>query len=160
MMSFLENIFFDNWKIKVYAFLFSLVLWSVILGQRSLVVTREVPIEFLVGPNASVQDAVDKIKVTIKAKRSVILSFNPESAAPMVDLRNLPPGAKRIPIKFESIAMPIGAKVIAIEPKAVTLFLKVSRGLEPAPALDSDEILVEKKGFESKEKSDGTKHAN
>lgn len=142
MMGFLESFFIENWRVKSYALIFSLVVWAVILGQRSLIITREVPIEFLVSPDASVQDAVDKIKVTIKAKRSVILNFNPESAAPMVDLRNLPPGAKRIPIKFESITMPIGAKVTAIEPKAVTLFLKV-KSTKPA-TLDSKEELLEK----------------
>lgn len=153
MMPLLESIFLENWRMKIYALVFSLVLWTVILGQRSLIITREVPIEFLVSPDASVQDAVDKIKVTIKAKRSVILKFNPESAAPMVDLRNLPPGAKRIPVKFESIAMPIGAKVTAIEPKAVTLFLKVKTS-QPQ-VLDSEGYLLEKR--EKKNSAKGQK---
>jgi len=124
MISFFEKTILFNWKIKTYALVVSLILWFVILGQRSLVVTRSVDVEYLVSPGASVIDAVDKITMTLSAKRSVLQTLNVQSYAPVVDLRSLPPGAKRIPIKIESIQLPLGAKLLSIEPKVVTLYLK------------------------------------
>ncbi len=124
MNNFFELIFLKNWKIKVYALIVSLVLWSVILGQRSLVVSKEVPVEYLVSPNTIVQDSVEKIVVTISATKSVLQTFIPENSAPLIDLRNLSSGYKKIPIKIESMVMPRGAKVLSIKPKVVTLYLK------------------------------------
>ncbi|MGH1468725.1 MAG: hypothetical protein ACRBBP_07585 [Bdellovibrionales bacterium] len=146
MSNLFEKIFLDNWKIKGYAFIVSVVLWSIILGQRSLVISKEVPVEYLISPDTIVQDSVDKIMVTISAKRSVLQKFVPENSAPMIDLRNLPPGSKRIPIKIESILMPIGAKVLAVEPKVVTLYLKVKT--KRPNNLDSDTNLSEKEGYD------------
>lgn len=124
MSRFFENYVLHNWKIKSYALAVSLILWFVILGQRSLVVSRSVNVEYLVSPGASVIDSVEKITMTISAKRSVLQSFNAQNHAPVVDLRALPPGSKRVPIKMDSIQMPIGAKLLSIEPKVVTLYLK------------------------------------
>lgn len=124
MTSFIENYILNNWKMKSYALGVSLVLWFVILGQRSLVVTRVVNVEYLVAAGSIVQDSVDKITLTISAKRSVLQSFQAQNHAPVVDLRGLPPGAKRIPLKMDSIELPLGAKLINIEPKVITLYLK------------------------------------
>lgn len=124
MLDFLENHILNNWKMKSYALGVSLVLWFVILGQRSIVVTRVVSVEYLVAEGSIVQDSVDKISLTISAKRSALQSFNAQNYAPVVDLRGLPPGAKRIPLKADSIQMPLGAKLLNIEPKVVTLYLK------------------------------------
>lgn len=125
MSDFFEKVFLYNWRVKSYALVVSLTLWIVILGQRTLIVSREIPVVYLVSEEAMVQDSVDKVTVTISAKRSILQNFNLEQAAPEIDLRNLPPGAKRVPIKMESITVPIGAKVLNIEPKVVTLYLKV-----------------------------------
>lgn len=138
MIDFIEKTLLENWKIKGYALLVSLVLWTVILGQRTLVVTKEVPVEYLVSPEVIVQDSIDKIMVTISAKRSILQSFNPQTWAPTIDLRNLPPGSKRIPVSIESINTPIGAKVLAIEPKLVTLYLKVKTKAPKTPSYNED----------------------
>jgi len=124
MMAFFEKHVVHNWKIKFYAFGVSLILWFVILGQRSIVVARTVNVEYLVSPGVTVTDSVDKITMTISAKRSVLQSFNAQNHAPVVDVRALPPGSKRIPIKMDSISLPLGAKLLSIEPKVVTLYLK------------------------------------
>ena len=123
-MSFLEKYIFYNWKIKSFAFAVSLILWFVILGQRSLVVSREVNVDYLVSPGSIVSDSVDKVTLTFSAKRSILQNFKPQNYAPVIDLRGLPPGLKRLPIKLDSIEIPIGAKLISIEPKVVTLYLK------------------------------------
>jgi hypothetical protein len=132
----LENYIFKNWKIKTYALGVSLVLWFVILGQRSLVVSREVNVEYLVSEGMTVQDSVEKTTLTISAKRSVLQSFNPQNYAPVVDLRGLPPGSKRLFIKTDSIEMPIGARLLDIKPKLVTLYLKN----EPKPLTNQERI--------------------
>jgi hypothetical protein len=140
MNDFFENYVINNWRLKVYALLVSLVLWSMILGQRSLIVKREVPIEFVLSPETSVEKADKFITITISAKRSVIQRFNPTTAAPEVDLRGLPEGPKRIPIRAQSISMPLGAKVLAIEPKTVSLYLRKNKNLvQPKSYRDSVE---------------------
>jgi len=124
VINFFEKYIINKWKIKSYALVVSLILWFVILGQRSLVVSRTVSLEYVVSPGYSVIDSTEKITMNISAKRSVLQSFKAQNYAPVVDLRALPPGSKRIPIKTDSILMPIGAKLLSIEPKVVTLYLK------------------------------------
>lgn len=123
-MSAFEKYVTHNWKIKSYALGVSLILWFVILGQRSIVVSRVVSVEYLISPGVTVTDSVDSITMTISAKRSVLQSLIAQNHAPVVDLRALPPGSKRIPIKLDSIQLPLGAKLLSIEPKVVTLYLK------------------------------------
>ncbi len=144
MNNFFEVIFLENWKIKIYALIVSLVLWSVLLSQRSLVVSKEVPVEYLISPNTIVQDSVEKIVVTISATKSVLQTFIPENSAPLIDLRNLSSGYKKIPIKIESIVMPRGAKVLAVKPKVVTLYLKAKE--KSSKNIDSNLDIKEKKG--------------
>jgi len=136
----LERYIFNNWKIKTYALGVSLVLWFVILGQRSLVVSRSVDVEYLVSPSSILSESVKTVTMTISAKRSVLQSFKAQHSAPVVDLRGLPPGSKRVPISFESIQLPPGAQLLSIEPKTVTLYLK-NRPEKPKKTSVNNDIL-------------------
>jgi len=136
----LETYILHNWKIKVYALGVSLILWFVILGQRSLVVSRSVDVEYLVSPTSILSESVKTVTMTISAKRSVLQSFKAQNYAPVVDLRGLPPGSKRIPISFESVQLPLGARLLSIEPKTVTLYLK-NRPEKPKKTSSENDIL-------------------
>ncbi len=142
MSELIGNIFYKNGKTKAYALAVSVLLWAIILGQRTLVVSHEIPVNYLVGPHLIVQDSVKKITVKVSAKRSVLQNLDFSKVAPEIDLRNLPPGSKRIPIEIKSIPMPIGAKVLDIEPKFVTLYLKVK--IKPPEGVDFDDDSGEK----------------
>ncbi len=121
-MSF-ESFIFKNGKIKIYALIISFVFWVIILGQKDIVVTKEVPVEYLLTPGFKVQDATDKVLLTISGKRSYLRKFDPEQSAPIIDLRSYSIGPKRLPVDKTSLNLPIGVKILSFEPKLVSVYI-------------------------------------
>lgn len=119
-----SKIFLSNIKIKSLAFFVSFIFWFVILGQRSIIVSREIPLEFLIDPRYSMISETEKVTINFSAKRSTIQSFVPESASPVIDLRTYPPGENRIGINLNLFNMPVGARILSVEPKRIDFYLK------------------------------------
>lgn len=123
----IKDFFFSHTKVKLLAFFVSFLFWLVILGQRSVVVTREVPLDFIVDPRFNLETKTETVTVKLSAKRSALQSFVPESASPLVDVRGLPRGNNRISINVNSFSLPVGAKVLSVEPKVIELYLKYKK---------------------------------
>lgn len=123
----IADLFTRNLKIKILAAFVSVFFWLVILGQKNVIVSKEIPVEYLVDPNYSLETDVTKVTVNISSKRSIIQSFSTESAAPIIDLRSFPEGKNRIPIKRTDFNLPLGVRIISVEPKIINLYLKLNR---------------------------------
>lgn len=114
-----------NWKIKVYSLVVSLGLWLVVLGQRSYVLTKEISIEYLLDKNYLLEGEPKLIELTIEGKRQALRGLNAGEISVFLDLRGQLTGFKRVKIPKENISLPVGVKLIKLEPEAVDFTLRV-----------------------------------
>jgi len=118
-----QELIFGNGRIKVYAFILSFVFWVIILGQKNIVVTKGVPVQYLIGKGFKVQDSTDKVTLTLSGKRSSLRRFDESESAAVLDLRSASVGPRRLPIDKNSLELPIGVKILSFEPKFASVYI-------------------------------------
>lgn len=123
MLDAISDFILKDGRIKVYALLISFTFWLVILGQKDVTVSREVPVEYVVRPGTKVQNSIEKVVYTMSGKRSSINKFDPDKSAPVLDLSNLSLGPKRLPVSRDALSLPVGVKLLSIEPSVVSLYI-------------------------------------
>lgn len=138
-MTFLQQLLTHNWKIKFYALTVSLSVWFIILGQRPITFTREVHVNYILDSDSILEESVDKVVLSLEAKRSLFKSFDFESLAPVMDLRGHLPGPKRLPIQKNFISLPVGVKLVSVEPKYVNLYLRAKTQIDVNKGVGSED---------------------
>jgi len=132
MIKIITDIFTQNPKIKIYAFLVSFILWAFVLGQRNFMVNKEIGLEYLVDSNMALEGEPVTIEVTLQGKRAAIRSLKSEDLSVSVDLRGQLTGEKRIFIDKSNISLPVGVKLVKAKPASVEMYLQLK------PLLDKE----------------------
>lgn len=125
MTGILTTLFFKNWKIKVYSLFVSVGLWLVVLGQRSYIVTKEVPIEYLLDQNYILEGEPKLVELTVEGKRQALRGLNTGQVSVFIDLRGRLTGFKRVKVPEENISLPVGVKLVKSDPEAVDFTLRL-----------------------------------
>ena len=131
MMKFLFYIFIKNWKVKVYSLVVSLGLWLFVLGQRSLIVIKEIPIEYLLDQNYRLEGESKTIELTLEGKRATLKGLDSNNQISVfLDLTDQLTGFKQVKVLEENISLPVGVKLVKAKPEVIDLTLKLRSTLQ------------------------------
>ena len=112
-----KAIFVENGSYKIVALLVTLILWVTILGRRDVLMTLDLPVEYLLPKGLVIEQVLErKVVVTVSGTRSALRRFQNNRTSIMVDLSQNSIGAYRAKILSHHVDVPFGVKVISVTP--------------------------------------------
>jgi YbbR domain-containing protein len=124
----LKQLFVDNFSYKLVSLVISLILWLTILGRRDFVITKNMDLNFntTVGMQV-IKSSEEQVKVKFSGPKTALKKFT-EGGGYLdvipVDLTNKEPGQYTVEIPLKKIEVPLGIKVISIEPENVLVHIE------------------------------------
>ena len=121
----LKNLFFENGSYKLVALIITLILWITVLGQKGSVTTKLIDVEFILGDKLIlVNDPVRSVECRLTGSKMSLKKISNENLSVTLDLSKLQPGRKVIPIPQNSLQLPLGVKVLSMNPSSITVHLE------------------------------------
>lgn len=116
----------SQWLYKIVSLFVALAIWvTTIQGRKDTIVFKAMDVEFKLKPNLVVTNLEDRtVQVKVSGSRASINKFRQGSQVVSVNLTQEPPGLKRVEIKPSDINLPIGVKLISIQPQALDIEIK------------------------------------
>jgi hypothetical protein len=118
----------ENLSYKFVALGVALILWLSMLGRKDSTLVREFDLQFIYGPGIEVQGTVpDSVKVEVAGPRVALKKINQINPIFTVDLTTAKPGHQVIHLNKDGLSLPIGSRVLNIDPADVELNLKSNK---------------------------------
>lgn len=137
------NKYFANASLKVVSLIIAVVLWFVVLGSRNAEVTKEIPIEIITPTDLVVaNDVPDKVAFRLSGPKAFLRNILNRKEEPIrVNLSIGKPGLVTYRFYGENLQVPIGVKVLAINPTAIIVKLEyIKRKDVPVKLLTEGEV--------------------
>jgi len=124
----MKNRMKDNLSYKFVALGVALILWMSMLGRKDSTVVKEFELQVLLGPAVEMQSRVPEfVRVEITGPRVALKKLNQMSPLFTVDLSGARPGRQVVQLTSEGLNLPIGARVLTIEPDQFAVVLRETR---------------------------------
>ena len=119
----------ENLSYKFVALGVALILWLSMLGRKDSTLVREFDLQFIYGPGIEAQGTVpDSVKVEVAGPRVALKKINQINPIFTVDLTSAKPGHQVIHLSKDGLSgLPIGSRILAIDPADVGINLKSNR---------------------------------
>lgn len=116
---------FANGTFKIVALVVSLVLWMTIMGRRDLVQNHKMELQFILPIGTTVSNQVTKsIEVKVTGPRTGLRRFTEREKVIAMDLSKLQAGDHKLFVRTEGVSLPLGVKIISIQPQFVQVKLR------------------------------------
>jgi hypothetical protein len=121
------------WKIvstnlgtKLISVAIAIVLWGIVLGSRNVEVTKEIPLEVITPPDiVPANDIPDRIAFRLSGPKAFLRSILDRREEPIrVNLTGAKPALVTYRFFSDNIRVPIGVKVLSINPTAILIKLE------------------------------------
>ncbi|HRK02024.1 MAG TPA: hypothetical protein PLH57_05115, partial [Oligoflexia bacterium] len=121
-----------NASLKALSILIAAVLWFVVLGSRNVEIAKEVPIEVVAPADLIVANEVpDKVSFRLAGPKAFLRNVLNRKEDPIrVNLTAAKPGLITYRFFTDNIQVPLGVKVLSINPTAIVVKLEVNRKKE------------------------------
>jgi YbbR domain-containing protein len=117
----------ENLSYKFVALGVAMVLWMSMLGRKDSTLVKEFELQVLLPPKIELQTQVPQIvKVEVGGPRVALKKINQMSPVFTIDLTSARPGRQVVELSRDGLNLPIGARVLSIEPREFTVVLKES----------------------------------
>jgi len=115
-----------NLGIKVVSVLIALLLWGVVLGSRSIEVTKDVPLEILTpGELLPANELPDRVSFRLVGPKAFLRTVLDRREDPIrVNLASAKAGSVTYRFFSDNISLPIGVKVASITPNSLLIKLE------------------------------------
>ena len=125
----LREIFLEDLGLKLLALVIAVGLWFVGTGLRApaTVRMRGVPLEFIRPEQMEISnDAAEEVAVTLEGSQGRLAEINARNLVARADITQLRPGERVVRLTAQNVTMdlPVGVRVVGIEPRSVTLRLE------------------------------------
>jgi len=132
MFQLFRNIFVANFSLKLVSLLLAIVLWVVVLGSRTVEVTKEVPIEVVVGNDyVPVNDLPDRVTYRLAGPKAFLRTIlDRKEAVIRINLASQKSGLMTYRFFSDHIRIPLGVKVVSIDPPVLPIRLEEVRKKE------------------------------
>lgn len=128
MTSRLKSNLSENMSYKIVALFVTLVLWLTMLSRKDTVVTREMPVQYLISPNHILVNEPKKVaRVKVSGRRTALKKFSQNEDGITVDLTRLTLGRHLVRLNQEVLNLPLGVKVLSIEPDEIEANIKENK---------------------------------
>ena len=111
---------------KLISVMIAIVLWGVVLGSRNVEVTKEIPLEIITPPDVvPANDIPDRIAFRLSGPKAFLRSILDRREDPIrVNLSGAKPALVTYRFFSDNIRVPIGVKVLSINPTAILIKLE------------------------------------
>ncbi len=118
-----RDFFLKDWHLKLVSLGFSILLWSLVVGQEKAEIGLSIPLEIVNLPNNLViaNDIPSSIEVRVFGPRSIIKNIAGQNLTKVIDLKNASVGKMVIHFSTDDFSLPGGVKVLRIKPSIVTI---------------------------------------
>lgn len=121
----------DNLSYKFVALGVALILWMSMLGHKDASLVKEFELQVILGANIELQTSIPQIvRVEVAGPRVALKKINQMSPVFTVDLSGARAGRQLVQLSREGLNLPIGARVLSIEPREFTVVLRESKPRE------------------------------
>jgi YbbR domain-containing protein len=133
------NLFERTWDVlssnlgtKIVSVVIAVVLWFVVLGSRNVEATKEIPLEIVTPGDVIVaNDLPDKIAFRLSGPKAFLRAVLDRREDPVrVNLAGAKPGLVTYRFFSDNIRVPIGVKVLSINPTAILIKLEAVKHKE------------------------------
>lgn len=131
-----------NLSLKIVSVIIAVVLWFVVLGSRNVEVSKDVPVEIITPADLVVANEVpDKVTFRISGPKAFLRNILNRREDPIrVNLSTAKAGLVTYRFFSDNIQIPIGVKVLSINPTAIIVKLEyVKRKEVPVKLLTKNE---------------------
>ncbi|NCN39759.1 hypothetical protein GW916_00780 [bacterium] len=110
--------FSENLSFKLIAFAVAFVLWMSMIGSKDSALTKGYQLQVLLPANTELAHPIpDLVRVEISGPRVSLKKLGQNVSVYTVDLSSEPLGQVTVQLSPEGVSLPIGTKVISVDPK-------------------------------------------
>ncbi len=122
----------SNMPLKVLSLLIAVVLWFVVLGSRNVEITKDIPLELVTPSDLIVaNDVPDRVSFRISGPKAFLRNILNRRESPIrVNLANAKAGLVTYRFFSDNIQLPIGVKVLFINPASIGVKLETVKSRE------------------------------
>lgn len=118
----------DNLSYKFVALGVAIILWASMMGRKDSTLVKDFELQVLLPPNIEMETSIPQlVKVEVVGPRVALKKINQMSPVFTVDLTSARPGRQVIQLSREGLNLPIGARVLTIEPREFMVVLRATR---------------------------------
>jgi YbbR domain-containing protein len=118
----------DNLSYKFVALGVAFILWLSMLGRKDSTLTREVELQMMLGAGIELETRIPQlVRVEFAGPRIALKKINSMNPIYTVDLSGSRPGRQVVRLSHDGLNLPIGARVLSIEPREFTVILRESK---------------------------------
>ena len=128
MTSQLKSRLSENLSYKIVALFVTLVLWLTMLSRKDSVLTRELPVQYITSQSHNLANEPKKrARVKVSGSRSALKKFAQSDEGITIDLSRMSAGRHLVRLNQESLNLPLGVKVLSIEPDEIEATIKENK---------------------------------
>jgi YbbR domain-containing protein len=115
----------DNLSYKFVALGVAVILWMSMMGRKDSTLVKDFELQVLLGANLEMETSIPQlVKVEVVGPRVALKKINQMSPVFTVDLTSARAGRQVIQLSREGLNLPIGARVLSIEPREFMVVLR------------------------------------
>ncbi len=124
----IASLFRSNWRLKIFSFATSILLWFVIVGPQSSELGMSVPIQYTNLPVGMEITGkwMDRIDVRLRGPESGLANLKPGSVRAVIDLSGVVTGLNYFRITNKNIQVPPGITMSQIRPSDLNLSIETA----------------------------------
>ncbi len=117
---------FTGLPLKITSVLIGIVLWFIVLGSRNVEITKDVPIEITTPADLTiVNEVTDRVSFRLSGPKAFLRNLLNRKEDPIrINLTNSKAGPVIYRFYQDNIQVPLGVKVLAINPTSVSIRLE------------------------------------
>lgn len=118
----------ENLSYKFVALGVAIILWLSMMGRKDSTLVKDFELQVLLGQNLEMETSIPQlVKVEVVGPRVALKKINQMSPVFTVDLTSARAGRQVIQLSREGLNLPIGARVLSIEPREFMVVLRESK---------------------------------
>lgn len=122
----------ENFSYKFVALGVAIILWLSMMGRKDATLVKDFELQVLLGPELEIENPIPQlVKVEVVGPRVALKKINSMNPVFTVDLSNAHLGRQVIQLNREGLNLPIGARVLSIEPHEFTVVLRETPQAHP-----------------------------
>lgn len=121
----------ENLSYKFVALGVALILWASMLGRKDSTLMKDFELQVLLGPNLEMTTQIPQVvKVEVAGPRVALKKINQMNPVFTIDLTAAKAGRQVVQLSREGLSLPIGARILSIEPREFSVQIKPTRAAE------------------------------